>query len=123
MNSIVHPKISHLIVQRRLIDEREICILSHQFPNVKYLQLLFPLQKSSFNRCFQILFSGYDSIDKESRFWPHLVSFYTVHVYGQSNSIITDSILHHWLIKNTDLKYHKFLFYANCYDSMVSIWL
>ena len=43
MNSIIQPSIRHLIVERRLKDEKEIYFLAHRFPNVKYLQLLLHL--------------------------------------------------------------------------------
>ncbi|CAF1186338.1 unnamed protein product [Rotaria sordida] len=105
MNSIVQPNIRHLIVQRRLIDEKEISILAHQFPNVKYLQLLFPLDRTLFVRCFQTLFSDYGTIYyKRSRYWCYLVNFCTTFDVIQLNQIINDSDLHRWLIENTDLK-------------------
>jgi len=48
MNSIVQPSIDHLIIERRLKDDKEMLILVHQFPNIKYLELLLPLDKHSF---------------------------------------------------------------------------
>ncbi|CAF3652660.1 unnamed protein product [Rotaria sp. Silwood1] len=123
IQSIVQPYIHHLIVERRLIDEQEISSLAHQYPNVKYLQLLFPLDNSLFLRCFQVLFSMDDSSDKKLRFWSELINFSTKYVYGQSNGILSDGKFHQWLIDNTDLKYHTLIFYANCSNSMFSIWL
>ncbi|CAF3279040.1 unnamed protein product [Rotaria sp. Silwood2] len=123
MKSIVQPNIRHLIVQRRLIDETEISILAHQFPNVEYLQLLFPLNRKLFVRCFQTLFSDDGTIDKKFRYWCYLVNFCTTFMFIQSNQIYSDNNLHRWLIENTDLKYHKLRFYASCCDSMFSIWL
>jgi hypothetical protein len=46
MNSIVQPFVRHLIVKRRLTNEKELLILARQFPNVEYLKLLFPLENS-----------------------------------------------------------------------------
>ncbi|CAF4987256.1 unnamed protein product, partial [Rotaria sp. Silwood1] len=123
IQSIVQPYIHHLIVERRLIDEQEISSLAHQYPNVKYLELLFPLDNSLFLRCFQVLFSMDDSSDKKLRFWSGLINFSTKYVYGQSNGILSDGKFHQWLIDNTDLKYHTLIFYANCSNSMFSIWL
>ncbi|CAF1455040.1 unnamed protein product [Rotaria sordida] len=123
ITSIVQPYIHHLIVERRLIDEQEISSLAYQYPNVKYLQLLFPLDHSSFRRYFQVLFSMDGSNDKKSRFWSGLINFSTKYVYGQANGIRSDGKFHQWLIENTDLKYHTLIFYANCSNSMFSIWL
>ncbi|CAF1062592.1 unnamed protein product [Rotaria sordida] len=52
IQSIVQPYIHHLIVERRLIDKQKISSLAHQYPTVKYLQLLFLLDHSLFLRCF-----------------------------------------------------------------------
>ncbi|CAF1481939.1 unnamed protein product [Rotaria sordida] len=56
-SSICPPSIHHLIIERRLDDERERLILARQYPNVKYLELLLPLEESSFLRCLNNLFS------------------------------------------------------------------
>ncbi|CAF2729715.1 unnamed protein product [Rotaria sp. Silwood2] len=45
MMSTSQEHICHLIVERRLTDENEIQKLAHQFPNVEYLELLFPFGK------------------------------------------------------------------------------
>ncbi|CAF2965113.1 unnamed protein product, partial [Rotaria sp. Silwood2] len=77
INSIPQPSIHHLIIERRLIDEKEINTLAHQFPHVKYLELLFPLEKDSFLRCFKTLFSLDNTTGKRS-FWSEMVYFRTV---------------------------------------------
>jgi len=122
INSIVQPSINHLIVERRLIDENEIHILAHQFPNVKYLELLFPLDKSSFVCCFKTLFSMDDNSDKRC-FWLELINFCTIYHYDQAPSFYGDGDFHIWLITNTDLKFHSIPFYSYTSDSMLSIWL
>jgi hypothetical protein len=122
INSIVQPSISHLIVKRRLIDENEIGILAHQFPNVKYLELLFPSDKSSFVCCFKTLFSMDDNSDKRC-FWLELINFCTIYDYDQETSISGDDGFHSWLINNTDLKFHSIPFYSYKSYSMLSIWL
>ncbi|CAF5135818.1 unnamed protein product, partial [Rotaria sp. Silwood1] len=73
INSISsQPFIRHLIIQRRLTDETEIPILAQQYPNVRYLQLLFPLEKSAFLHCFKTLFSYDDDTYEKFYFWPEL---------------------------------------------------
>ncbi len=56
--------ILHLIVKRRLIDEKEILILDYQFPNIKYLELLFPLKEETFLNCFKTVFNLDDTNEK-----------------------------------------------------------
>ncbi|CAF3093098.1 unnamed protein product [Rotaria sp. Silwood2] len=68
IRSIVQTYIRHLTVERRLFDEQEIFSLAHQYPNVKYLHLLFPLNHSLFLRCFQVLFSMDGNSGKKLRF-------------------------------------------------------
>ncbi|CAF4680448.1 unnamed protein product [Rotaria sp. Silwood2] len=121
INSIPQPSIHHLIIERRLIDEKEINTLAHQFPHVKYLELLFPLEKDSFLRCFKTLFSLDDTTGKRS-FWSEMVYFRTVISYQQRNSIYNNDKLYYWLIQNTDLKFYSIPFYASCSNSMFSIW-
>ncbi len=54
LNSIEQNSTRHLIVKRRLIDENDICIIHHQYPNVKYLELLFPLREERFLSCLKL---------------------------------------------------------------------
>ncbi|CAF1113733.1 unnamed protein product [Rotaria sordida] len=75
--SIVQTTVRHLIVERRLNDEREVCLLARQFPNVEYLKLLFPLEKSACIRCFQTLFSIDETIYANRRLWHKLINFST----------------------------------------------
>jgi len=121
INSLIQPSVRHLIVERRLNDEREISIIARQFPNVKYLELLFPLDKSLFVGCLKSLFSFGDK--KETRnYWPELINFCTCVSFPQFEFIWDDNNLHLWFIRNTDLKYHSVVFYANHSRSMFSIW-
>ncbi|CAF1587533.1 unnamed protein product [Rotaria sp. Silwood1] len=122
INSIPQPSIRHLIIERRLIDEKEINILARQFPRVNYLELLFPLEKDHFLRCFKTLFN-FDSTTEKHFIWSEMICFHTVINYQQRNSIYTNEKLHYWLIQNTDLKFHSMPFYANCSNSMFSVWL
>ena len=43
---MIHPFVDHLIVEHHLSNVRELSILAHQFPNVKYLKLFLSLDKS-----------------------------------------------------------------------------
>ncbi len=122
INNIPEPSIYHLIVERRLIDEGEMISLAHQFPNVKYLELLFPLEESFFLRCFKTLFSLDENIGIR-RFWPKLVYFRTPFTYFRSYWIYNHEKFQHWLIINTDYKFNSIPFNAICGDSMFSIWL
>ncbi|CAF4788471.1 unnamed protein product, partial [Rotaria sp. Silwood2] len=55
ISSIVQSSISHLTVERCLSNEGEIVIRRNQYPDVKYLKLLFPLEKTSNIRCLPTL--------------------------------------------------------------------
>ncbi|CAF4225049.1 unnamed protein product [Rotaria sp. Silwood2] len=57
MMSTSQEHICHLIVERRLTDENEIQKLAHQFPNVEYLELLFPFGKIIISSLFSNSFS------------------------------------------------------------------
>ncbi|CAF4481618.1 unnamed protein product, partial [Rotaria sp. Silwood2] len=116
----VQTSICHLTVERRLINEREISILAHQFPNVKYLKLLFTLEKSLYIRCFQTLFGVDNNINGNRCFWPQLIDFST-DFYNESNIIMDDNDVKHWLIQNTDMKFYKSEFYADCFNSTFHI--
>ncbi|CAF1511324.1 unnamed protein product [Rotaria sp. Silwood1] len=120
MNSIPQEHIRHLIVERRLINENEINVLAHQFPNVEYLELLFPLEKVSFLRCFQTLFRLADNNEK-CCFWSEMISFHTRYTYNQSCSIWSSDDLHYWLISNTDLKFRRKRIYTSVSNSTFSI--
>jgi hypothetical protein len=58
INLIPQLSIHHLVVKRRLTDEKEIITLDHQFPNVKYLKLLFPLKRRKISSLFQDSFQS-----------------------------------------------------------------
>ncbi|CAF3302282.1 unnamed protein product, partial [Rotaria sp. Silwood2] len=111
ISSIVQYSISHLTVECCLSNEGEIEILANQYPNVKYLKLLFPLEKTSNIRCFQTLFSVDDNINGNRRFWPQLINFST-NFNHKSNFIMDDNDVQHWLNQNTDMKFVKSRFYA-----------
>ncbi|CAF5135995.1 unnamed protein product, partial [Rotaria sp. Silwood1] len=104
-NIIVQPFVRHLVVQYCLIDAEEISNFAHRFPNVKYLELLFPSNKNLFLECFQTLFSVYDYIDAKRRFWSYLISFSTRFFYNGLHNNLTNFDVHYWLTRNTDLKF------------------
>ncbi|CAF1331286.1 unnamed protein product [Rotaria sordida] len=118
---VVQTSICHLTVEHRLINEREISILAHQFPNVKYLKLLFIFEKSLYIRCFQTLFSVDNNINGNRCFWAQLIKFST-DFYNELNIIMDDNDVKHWLIQNTDMKFYKSEFYADCFNSTFRIW-
>ncbi len=80
LNSIEQNSTRHLIVKRRLIDENDICIIHHQYPNVKYLELLFPLREERFLSCFKTLFNLDDHNDKRC-YSNQLIHFRTKYTY------------------------------------------
>ncbi|CAF5033123.1 unnamed protein product, partial [Rotaria sp. Silwood1] len=119
--SIVQTTVRHLIVERRLNDEREICLLARQFPNVEYLKLLFPLEKSACIRCFQTLFSVNETIYGNRCLWHKLINFSTGFFHDELNLIFDDYNIHRWFIRYTGLKFVKF-YYLNVVNSILSIW-
>jgi len=122
MNSIIQPSIRHLIIQCRLSNENEISILARLFPKVQYFELLFPLNQPSCIVCLKSLFSRDDSIEKKCCFWSELIHFSTEFTYEQLEPIWSSTKLYHWLIRMTDLKYHKSHFYLHFVSSVLSIW-
>ncbi len=118
MNSIQQGSIRHLIVKRRLIDENEISIIHHQYPNVKYLELLFPLEEKRFLCCFKTLFN----LDNQN-YWNNLIHFRTMFTYEQVHGYFDEEQFHSWLISNTDLKFHSIPFIVNVSHPTLSIWL
>ena len=74
VNSIVQPFVPHVIVKRRLTDEKEISILDHQFPNVEYLRMSFPIERTLSIRCFQTLFNVDENVIANRRLWKKLKS-------------------------------------------------
>jgi len=83
--------------------------MADQFPNVKYLKLLFPLDTTLYINCLKTMFSVDNSIEKK-RYWPKLIHFSTSVVYNQFESVYHNTNLHLWLIQNTDLKYVSYTF-------------
>ncbi|CAF1258387.1 unnamed protein product [Rotaria sp. Silwood1] len=122
INSIPQEYIYNLVVERRLIDENEINVLAHQFPRVKNLELLFPLEKTSCLRCLQTLFRLADNTGKRC-FWSDMINFHTKFTHGQPCWIWNNDEFHHWLLSNTDLKFRPNQFYISVSGSIFSIWL
>ncbi len=85
---------------------------ARQFPNVKYLELLFTKEKSLFINCLKSLFS-FDAKQDKRCYWPELIHFSTSVVYKQFESIYNASNLHLWLIENVHLKYASHSFNAS----------
>jgi hypothetical protein len=96
--------------------------MANQFPNVKYLKLLFPLDTTLYINCLKTIFSVDNSIENKRCYWPKLIHFSTELVYPQLDYIWDNNQLYNWLIQNTDLKYHKCPFYVHCFLSNISIW-
>ncbi len=118
---MVQSSIRHLIVKHRLNDEREISILTHQYPNIKYLKLLIPLDQSVYIRCLKSVFSRDESLEKKNCCWSQLI-YFTIEP-NLKYLFCDDMTFHDWLIENTDLKYHKYPFYVQCSRFNISIWL
>jgi len=102
-----------------LNNAEEILDLAHQFPYVKYLELLFPSDQKLFLDCFQTLFS----VDGGKRqFWPYLISFSTRFIYEGLEKKLTNLDIHYWLTRNIDLKFIKSRYSVNLFNSILSIW-
>jgi hypothetical protein len=121
MNSLIQPSIRHLIVERRLTDVEQITTYARQFPNVKYLKLLLPEEKSLFINCLKHLFNLDDKQDKRC-YWPQLINFSTCVVFEQWDLIYRSTNLHLWFIENTDLKYVPYSFHTVRNSSSLSVW-
>jgi hypothetical protein len=109
MNSIIQPFVHHLIVQRCLHDESEMLALAYQFPHVKYLKFLLPLEKCAFINCLNILFNqdNNNNIEKISSYWSELI-FFSTELYSTHQDIISNES--HSFIRNINLKYHQNFF-------------
>ncbi len=108
-------------IKRCLNNVEELSNYASQFPHVKYLELLFPKEKSLFINCLKSLFSFDDKQDKRC-YWSELIHFSTSVVYNQFESIYRENNLHLWLIQNTDLKYASYSFHVNVPRPILSIW-
>ncbi|CAF4680430.1 unnamed protein product [Rotaria sp. Silwood2] len=123
IHTIIQPSVRHLIIQYRLTSERDMSILACQFPHVKYLELLFPLDKSSYIHCLKSLFSRDESTEKIYCFWSELINFSTELRFNQLDSIWNNQSFKEWIIQNTDLKYHQCPFYVHYSIPRISIWI
>ncbi|CAF4953286.1 unnamed protein product [Rotaria sp. Silwood1] len=89
--TVIQPSVRHLIVERCLNDEKEMSILAHQFPNVKYLKLDLPLDKFSCINCLNILLNRDDNIQNKRFYWTKLIYFST-ELFQTHKSIISNEI-------------------------------
>ncbi len=121
-NSIVQPSIDHLIIERRLNDDEEMLIFVHQFPNVKYLELLLPLDKHSFMNCLNILGNQNDIDKKNNYLWSKLIHVST-ELCGMHKEIMSkDKELYDWFIRYANLKDEKNLCHMRRPSLTLSIW-
>ncbi|CAF4619718.1 unnamed protein product [Rotaria sp. Silwood1] len=121
-NSTIQPSVHHLIVERRLYDEREMSILVHQFPHVKYLKLNLPLDQCPFINCLNILLKQEDNIKKTSCYWTELICFSTQLFYVHKRIISNESQLHDWFIRYSNLTCHKNFLDNYRSSSTLTIW-
>ncbi|CAF1222920.1 unnamed protein product [Adineta steineri] len=122
MNSIVQPSIDHLIAERSLKNDKEMLALAHQFPNVKYLELNLPDNKSSFMNCLNILSNRYDIHKKNNCLWSKLIHVSTQLFSTHRELIFNDKQLYDWFIRYANLKDDKNIFKTYGYPSTLSIW-
>ncbi|CAF3164640.1 unnamed protein product [Rotaria sp. Silwood2] len=122
INSIIQPSVRHLIVKHCLYDERKMLTLAYQFSRVKYLELLFSLNKSSFINCFNIVFNQDDNIKKKSCYWSELIFFSTKLFHVRTSIISNESQLYNSFIRYTNLKDPKHFFHPHCPFSTLTIW-
>jgi len=120
INSVIQRSLRYLIVERRLIDEKEIFNFAHQFPNIEYLKLLFPSEKCSYIRCLKSIFARNENL-KELYIWPKLMNFSTEICFEQLDLFNNDNEMYDWLIEHTDLKYHPHPFHVSYSFSSISI--
>ncbi|CAF1319903.1 unnamed protein product [Rotaria sordida] len=102
--SIIQPSIYHLIVKRFLSSEKEMSILAHQFPYVKYLNLNLPLDECAFINCLNILRDRENNITTKSCYWTELIYFSTKLCGIHTDIISKNRQLYDWLIQYTNLK-------------------
>jgi hypothetical protein len=122
MNFIIQPSIDHLIVERRLNDDKEMLILNHLFPNVKYLELLLPSDKHSFMNCLNILGNQNDIDKKNNYLWSKLIHVSTELWSVHEEIISNDKQLYDWFIRYANLKDDKKLFHRSRSSLTLSIW-
>jgi hypothetical protein len=99
-----------------LTNTEQLSNLAHQFPHVKYLELLYPSPESSFLSYFKALFR------LECKFWSELIHLTIGKCYSPFQHILDDHTLLDWIIENTDLKYYQNSFYVRYLHSKISIW-
>ncbi|CAF1401239.1 unnamed protein product [Adineta ricciae] len=72
VDAIGQPFVRSLVVGRRVTNDTEIFNLAQQFPNVEFLRLHFPSDKSLCVTCFQMLFSVHENLHGNRSFWKNL---------------------------------------------------
>ncbi|CAF4793616.1 unnamed protein product [Rotaria sp. Silwood1] len=123
INDIVQPFVRSLIVEHRLTDDKDILNLARQFPNVEYLSMFFPIDRSLYLRCFQTLFSADENIITNRRLWTKLKYVSMEFFHHRIDEILDDNNIIRWFLRNTDLKYTKSGFTYNHFNRTFSIWL
>jgi hypothetical protein len=95
--------------------------LAYQFPRVKYLKFLLPLEKCEFINCLNILFNQdiNNNIEKISSYWSELIFFSTELCSRHRNIISNES---HSFIRYIDLKYDQNFFHNYRLFSTLTIW-
>ncbi|CAF1059694.1 unnamed protein product [Rotaria sordida] len=107
INDIVQPFVRSLIVEHRLTDDKDISNLAQRFPNVEYLLMFFPIDRSLYLHCFQTLFSADKNINTNRRLWTKLKYVSMEFCHHQMDEIFDDNNILRWFFRNTDLKYTK----------------
>ncbi|CAF1178595.1 unnamed protein product [Rotaria sordida] len=114
IGAIIQSSVYHLIVERYLLDDYEMLRLAHQFPHVKYLNLILPSNKHSLINCLNIFRDRKDNIKKTSCYWTKLICFSTKLDSMHRANIASDSQLYDWLNQYTTSKDQKnFIKYVN----------
>jgi hypothetical protein len=123
INNIIQPFVRHLVVKRRLLNEKEMSMLVHQFPHVEYLKLLFPWEKSLSIRCFQTLFSADQSVKANRRIWKKLIHISIEFSENQIGEIFDGNSVIRWFMRNTDLKFINVGLHWNYINGILCVWL
>ena len=98
-------------------------IIAKQFPNVKYLRLLLPLDESLFIDCLKQLFRMDDTVENKRCIWHQLILFSSELKYEQWEIDSIRMEFYDWFMQNTDLKYRTHSIYMSLSYPDLSIWI
>ncbi len=96
-------------------------MISDQFPHVKYISLLLPLDQNSFIACLKNVVRLDDRKEKRC-YLSELINFSTEMVDQQHDVIWNGNRFTNWFIANTELKYYQNRFLVDASVLTLSFW-